>query len=300
MIEHDYIFSSFANDNATVKSGNYFTANLENWKRIPRNATNVVITTEEITLYNDMFRLIDGYNNHISIGLENPLQTRVITIPAGYYTLAELQEAWNDAINTAFGYVFVFGNHIELEYVSNTHIIKFTHGAGDTTPMILNFDLYTKFADLIGAMHDRMTFGVGKICYSCKPPKFSSFDDSIYVFTDLIYNGVGNNQKFVRNIGKIEYSSGEIFIHKEFQNPWVIDARNLIGVNRDSVRVWLGFKNEDALMFTIDYTVRIKIKYDLLEEINEKNIISTNNKVIENIENEQKRTKTRIRKKKVQ
>ena len=243
--------------------GSRFEVQLDESLRVPDDAINCNISMESASVWWSVSNIITGVNDKMYIhGLDTSdvEQDFTITIPQGLYDLPALNLKLRQLLENQNGKITPY-NNIDLiaDNATSKVVIKFNYPINtidftpsDTPSFILGFDNVV-YGNYIGAPENVLAPNVAK---------FNSVD-SFLIHCDLVDRGILMNTSYSQVVGQvlIDVSPGSQIIYNPF-NPTKVEANNLIGASRRTIRVFLTDQAGDPVNTNGEYySLKLKVSY---------------------------------------
>jgi hypothetical protein len=247
--------------------GSRFEINLEEPLEVPKTAVNCNLSVEEATVWYTTPNIITGVNDKFYIfgntasGI--PIaQLYTVTIPQGLYDLSGLNLSLQSQLEA-------------LGAQTTPFPLVSLSGDSNTQKVILRFNYANVTVNFAPADTPRIILGFNAILYGAYAgapinilaPNIAAFNQINYflINSDIIRTGLRFNNTYGSIISQVLITAppGSQIISTPF-NPSKIDASNLIGSKRTSLRFWLTNDKQQAINTNGEfYTCRIVIRYQI-------------------------------------
>ena len=268
----EILVSSESNGGAVVsQNGSHATIRFDEPLSIPANAVNVELQVAGASIWYTTPNIISGVNNALKGFLGNAFFDT--TIPEGLYTLVDLEEAIQYALNVGTGIdpAVIAATLSIREDFANNHVVITISATGT------NFQLHLgpgSFGTLLGFAYD---FYGPPIVQPIPPPGTRiSMDEGGLVMTlapidfylvhcDLVPRGIRVNAGFQQVVAQVlpDGGAGQQTVYQPI-NPPKCRAQTLAGSSVDRMSVWITDQNNLAIVTTEDpFSVRMIVTYSL-------------------------------------
>ena len=259
--QQSYIFDSGTQNGAKNKSedGSTFDVQLPQPIVIPKEAVNCTIEVIQANVWYTTPNISIGKNNNkfkFHTDMDRNV-TKTLTFPDGLYSVT--------AFNTQLALLLVDGG-FEADLFSvvgddATQKTVITYGAID---LALNFSGGDTCKDILGFEDIEYDFSTtaGEPAFGQDIARFNTLN-SYLIHTDLVSQGIPVNSIGASIISQVPISSrpGSQIVYQP-QNPARTDLTNLIGLPRNSFRIWITDQNNEYLDTNgEDFTVVVIIRY---------------------------------------
>jgi hypothetical protein len=243
--------------------GSQFEIQLEDALRIPNEAINVSIDVEEATVWWVIPNIITDQNDRLYITAPNAadvLTAYVVVIPQGLYDLAGLNQAIQRELQNQ-GAKIDPSPAINLSPDDATQRVELTLNYVGSQ---VDFTPLDTFREILG--FNSQVIGPTVIApFTTIADGTAAFNQVNYflIHSDLTNKGIRFNNQYNQTISQvlIDVPPGSQIVSRPF-NPARINAHELAGTNRTSVRLWLtDDKNRPVNTNNEYFTARIAIKY---------------------------------------
>lgn len=245
--------------------GSYFEIQLQDGLSIPKDALNVNIAVEEASVWWVVPNIKENVNDKIYItgpDTNDVIQNFIITIQQGLYDLAGLNQAILRELEIAGAKIDDNGDNLPLIGLS----------PDDATQKVeVRFNYPTVSIDFTPNDTFRIILGFDAAVYTPVPsnplvaPNTAQFNQVNYflIHSDLTNKGIRFNNDYSQTISQvlIDVAPGSQIVSKPF-NPAKVNAQELAGTNRTSLRFWITDDKNRRINTNNEYwTARIVIHW---------------------------------------
>jgi hypothetical protein len=243
--------------------GSRFEVQLDESLRVPDDAINCNISMENATIWWSVANIITGTNDKMYIhGLDTSdvEQDFTITIPQGLYDLPALNLKIQQLLENADGKISPYNN---IDLIADNA----------TSKVVIKFNYSVNTIDFSQSDTPRTTLGFASAVYGAYAgapenvlaPDVANFNsvDSFLLHCDLVDRGILMNNSYSQVVGQvlIDVSPGSQIIYNPF-NPTKVEANNLIGASRRTIRVFLTDQAGDPVNTNGEfYSLKLKVSY---------------------------------------
>ena len=243
--------------------GSRFEVQLDESLRVPDDAINCNISMENATIWWSVANIITGTNDKRYIhGLDTSdvEQDFTITIPQGLYDLPALNSKIQQLLENADGKISPYNN---IDLIADNA----------TSKVVIKFNYSVNTIDFSQSDTPRTTLGFASAVYGAYAgapenvlaPDVANFNsvDSFLLHCDLVDRGILMNNSYSQVVGQvlIDVSPGSQIIYNPF-NPTKVEANNLIGASRRTIRVFLTDQAGDPVNTNGEfYSLKLKVSY---------------------------------------
>jgi len=265
--EFSMILSSDTATGATNVSadGSEFDVQLNEAIKIPDDALNCSLSVESATVWWSVANITTGVNDKLyMVGLDTSdvTQNFTLTIPQGLYDLTALNLKIQQLLENQDGKISPYNNFdLIADNATQKVVIKFNYSVceidfsqSDTPRELLGF-ASSNYGPYAGAPENVLA------------PNVAAFNsvDSFLIHCDLVDRGILLNNQYTQVVSQvlIDVAPGSQIVNTPF-NPTKIEAHNLIGASRRTIRVWLTDQAGNAVNTNGElYSLKIKISYSV-------------------------------------
>jgi hypothetical protein len=243
--------------------GSRFEVQLDESLRVPDDAINCNISMDSASVWWSVSNIITGTNDKMYIhGLDTSdvEQDFTITIPQGLYDLPALNLKIQQLLENADGKISPYNN---IDLIADNA----------TSKVVIKFNYSVNTIDFSQSDTPRTTLGFASAVYGAYAgapenvlaPDVANFNsvDSFLLHCDLVDRGILMNNSYSQVVGQvlIDVSPGSQIIYNPF-NPTKVEANNLIGASRRTIRVFLTDQAGDPVNTNGEfYSLKLKVSY---------------------------------------